>query len=172
MFKSLKMLAFILAVLFIAMPQANAVVVTCNGIPDSSGNCPLSIDNSGMTTFNGGVYTKYEAKTTNDTLTAAESGTTYIVTPSSAAIITLPVAAAGLHYKFVTGNQGVATKTLTINPDDTDIIVFANSAVGLTMAAGDAVKNSGLTGDSLELIAVGTGYWYATEVRGTWTDVN
>ena len=171
MFKAIRFLAFIMALIFV-MPLANAAVVTCSGVPDSSSNCPLSIDDSGYVTFNGGVYAKYEAATTNDTITAAETGKVFIVTPSSPAIITLPTAAAGLRYRFVTGDQGVASKTLTINPQDADIIIWNNAVAGLTMAAGDAIKNSGLTGDSVELVAVGTGYWYAVDLRGTWPDAN
>lgn len=153
-----------------------AAVVACNGVPDSSGLCPLAVDDSGYTTFNGGIYAKVEAATTNDTITAAESGKTFVVSPVSGSPVTftLPTAVAGLSFQFIAGT-GHATTTLRyfeLDPQSTDYLIVANSGATSTYAAGDKTKSGGITGDSIMIYCATAGTWIALDTRGTWTDGN
>lgn len=168
------LLMVVLALCFTA--PSFAAVVACNGVPDSSGLCPLAVDDSGYTTFNGGIYAKYEAATTNDTITAAESGKTFVVSPVSGSPVTftLPTAVAGLNFKFIAGS-GHATTTLRqfyIDPQSTDYLIVANAGTTSTYAAGDKTQSGGITGDSIELICTTDGTWIAIDTRGTWVDAN
>lgn len=167
--------AFLLLALVLFVTPVHAAIVTCNGIPDSSGNCPLAIDDSGYVTYNGGVYTKYEAATTNDTITAAESGKTFIVTPAATLPVTfiLPTASSGLSFTFAsaTGNATL-NRYFELDPQSTDTFVGGlNNSATTTFAAGDRLRSPGTTGDSVSITAIGTS-WYVTGMRGTFTDAN
>jgi hypothetical protein len=184
MFKRKLMPLVAVLVLLLALP-AQAVVITALGDPDSSGNYELEVDSDEMITFNGGKYAKYELVTTNDTLTAAESGTTYIVegvfATSAITVLTLPDADVGLEYTFVigggmtvgVGQTGAAyLPDLYITPQSTDFFYEINSDVGSTYLAGQQVYSTGVTGDALHLICAKDKYWYAVDKVGTWTDGN
>jgi hypothetical protein len=65
-----------------------------------------------------GGRTSYEVITTDDTVTAADSGTTFFINNADDPVtMTLPTAAAGLTYKFVSINGNADNDTRTIlNP--------------------------------------------------------
>lgn len=173
----------IIAILFLAIPSFAEVTATM-GRSNASGNYDVSTNSDDMVTFSGGVYAKMEKATTSDTLTAAESGKIFIVEPVAGAPATfiLPTAALGsitestLQYTFVKGtSSGTWTsgnQIFYVDPQSTDKIIFLNSGVPNTFANGDKIQSSGITGDSLTLIAGPDSTWYAVNVRGTWTDAN
>lgn len=157
-----------------------AVVVATMGNPNSTGAYDLSMDSDRMLTANGGLYAKYEIITTNDTLTLIDSGGTSIIegvgTTSFATYITLPDADVGLEYNFIVGGGmtpmtgGSDVPHVIINPQDTDTIYFVNSSAANTFEAGDSILSLGATGDSIRFTCGKDLFWYADNVRGTWTD--
>jgi hypothetical protein len=120
-----------------------------------------------------------EAATTNDTVTAAETGKTFIVSGSSATTqntvtFTLPTAAAGLTYRFIAadGHATAPRKRIYLDPASTDTFVgCVNSSVTTTFAAGDSLYSPGATGDSVTIVGNSL-YWYCTDRVGTWVDGN
>ncbi len=174
MFK--KALLILVMLMLVALP-VHARQVASEGTANASGLYDISIDEDHYITFNGGIYAKYELKTTNDTLTAIETGTHYTVepVPGSPVTITLPDADVGLQYSFtqgsVTGDAGKA-KWFELDPQSTDIIVHINSNATNTFVAGDKIRNQGYTADSLQIICTKDLYWQVISARGTWSDSN
>jgi len=94
--------------------------------------------------------------------TAAMKG--HVITNAGAvggAVFALPAATAGDVYTFVVA----AAQNMDINPDDADQIL------GLTNAAGDAVRNATI-GGSVTLLAIDATNWVVIGSYGTWSDVN
>lgn len=157
------------------LPVQAAVKVATVGAQDSSGNYAIEVDSDHFTTFNGGVYSKYELVTTSDTITAAESGKTFIVegVVGSRPTLILPDADVGLEFTFVQGDVTCVAAVcagMYIDPQSTDYIVSVNGTTAL-QDAGDKINNTnGYTADSIRLICGQDLYWYATDTRGTWAD--
>lgn len=126
-------------------------------IYDDSGNEVWKVDQNGEMAHK----VLNELFTTNDTLTAVESGGKFAVDAASTSVsITLPAAAAGLNYEIT----GADTTAFYVVPNSTDTIKL------LTLAAGDSVSSSGAVGDSIKLFATTTGTWYASVDGGTFVD--
>jgi hypothetical protein len=99
------------------------------------------------------------------TLTAADSGTTYILKAAEGKTITLPALKSGINFKFIVGSAF----------DTTDWIIDSaegDNIEGLLIVDGDAVVAAGedqinfvnsaeTVGDHVELICDGTN-WYVT----------
>jgi hypothetical protein len=145
---------------------------TVGGTLEVTGNATFTatIDANGAITGDGGGALSGMLDTvTNDadgkTLTIAEAGT--VQTNAGAVgggIWNLPEAstAIGVRYTFVT----MAAQNFDINPDDADKIL------GLTDAAGDAIRNA-TVGNSIVLEAMDATNWAVISTAyGTWTDVN
>ena len=84
------------------------------------------------TTFSGPVLegkegVNIETKTSSATLTAADSGKTF-VSATDGVVFTLPAIAGGAVYKFVNAAED-GTNTLTISPNASDGIEYAGSKV-------------------------------------------
>ena len=121
------------------------------------------------TTFSGPVLegkegVNIETKTSNYTVTTADSGKTF-VSATDGVVFTLPAIAVGYSFKFV--NNGTdGTNALTISPNAADGITYAGSSTDdkdlintkATSKQGDYVVISSLDG----VVA-----WQVTEVRGT-----
>lgn len=121
------------------------------------------------TTFSGPVLegkegVNIETKTSNYTVTTADSGKTF-VSATDGVVFTLPAIAVGYSFKFV--NNGTdGTNALTISPNAADGITYAGSSTDdkdlintkATSKQGDYVVISSLDG---------TVAWQVTEVRGT-----
>jgi len=83
---------------------------------------------------------------------------------SAAAVVTLPAAvtaSVGCQISFMVAHAS----NYDVNPNGTDQIL------GLTNAAGDAIRNATL-GGSVTLQAMAAGQWVVMGSYGTWTDVN
>ena len=107
----------------------------------------------------------YQSGTTNDTLTAADSGRTYVVTSgaTSEVQLTLPAAAVGMVFSFVSAT----TEVMRIHPDGSDIINYAS------LSAGDSIKNtSAAKGDKCTFVCVTSNEWSFTPDVGTFADAN
>ena len=111
-----------------------------------------------------------EVVTAANVITAAESGSTYILNSATAIVSTLPVVAAGLRFKFIVGALGVAnSENHTIVPNAAnDDTIFGGAIVAGAEVPADAegsiniVGTSGTTalpGDVVEVFCDGTN-WY------------
>jgi hypothetical protein len=181
MSKFKRALLVLLIPLLIVFP-ANAALVSCTGSPDSSGNCPIETNDSRLISYpGGGVLSKYERITTNDTLTSADSGKTFIMAPDTGSPITITLPSAttdslGMEFRFVTDDVGAVTtgiKFFYIDPSSLDFIVYKDTQNHTNaMAAGDKLQSNGITGDSIHLINGRALFWYVDDSRGTFTDAN
>ena len=114
----------------------------------------------------GGYKEPYEKATTSDTLTAAETGKTVVVSSSTPATFTLPTAAVGASFRFISNTN----KVFYVDPQSTDTIVWSVSSQ--PMAAGDKLESPGATGDSVELFCAESGTWNVAAMRGNFVDGN
>ena len=117
---------------------------------------------------NGQVFQKalVENISSNDTVTAAESGKTFLITSASGspAYIALPDAATGLIYHFIDGNGN----RFAIDPDSDDTIKYASLSVGDRLIS----PASGAAGDSLTIIATDDSTWFVNDHGATFVDNN
>jgi hypothetical protein len=136
---------------------------------DGSNGTDLFYVNVGTSTtaswVNAGAPSKTVVSTADTTLTAADSGNTYI---SGAAdlVFTLPATVAGLTYTFVADTLS-STTGLSISPNASDQLrgngfTAADDKDAINTAATDAV------GDSMTIVGNGTTGWMITNVTGTW----
>jgi len=102
---------------------------TDNFTIDSSGN----VSGTGTMKMTGatnivGVYESLTAATKS--VTAADSGTTYVFNRAAGVVVTLPTAAAGLYYKFIVGTA-ITSNAGTIKGASANDIFTAYSMVNL-----------------------------------------
>ena len=122
-----------------------------------------------QTTFSGPVLegkegVNIETKTSNYTVTTADSGKTF-VSSTDGVVFTLPAIAVGYSFKFV-NNAPDGANALTLSPNASDGITYAGSSTDdkdlintkATSKQGDFVVISSLDG---------TTAWQVTQVRGT-----
>lgn len=188
MLKSLRNLVLLVGLIFALSVNVNAASLSsCEGIPDSDGYCPIQTNSDRLVSFlGGGVLSKYEFMTTNDTLTNLDSGKMIIVSPTAGSPITIALPSAttdsvGMELTFIQDDTGVTAtgygsasqKYFWIDPSDNDTIVY-NTTQGFTntMDRGDKLVSGGTTGDSIHLICGKELFWYVEGSRGTWTDDN
>ena len=120
------------------------------------------------TTFSGPVLegkegVNIETKTSNTTLTAADSGKTF-VSATDGVVFTLPAIATGEVYKFVNAAED-GTNTLTISPNASDGIQYAGSATDDKDLIN--TKSTSKQGDYVVIASLdSTANWSVTEVRG------
>lgn len=108
-----------------------------------------------------------ETKTADYTVTAEDSGKTFLANGSATITFTLPSTALGLIYRFVVmqlPGSGVGT---SISPAAADKIIgngftATDDKDAINTAASDAL------GDMIEVTGDGDLGWYITLVKGTW----
>lgn len=166
----------LLVLLVFCWPAFSADKVGMMGAPNTSGVGPLEVDSDRVITIatDAGIKASYELVTTSDTITASETGKTFIINPASQMTLTLPDADVGMSFKF-TANNGNAggTKKFILDPQSTDTLRgVVNSAAASTFAAGDSVISPGVTGDSITLFCAQDTYWDVVDIRGTFSDNN
>ncbi len=104
-----------------------------------------------------------EAHTADDTLTAAESGSTHTtVGATGTVVLTLPPAVPGLNFKFRVG----AAQALRIDPDGTETISLPSS--GVPQAAGKYIT-ADADGETVAIECTKAGQWSVFGFTGTWT---
>lgn len=163
-FRLFIVLAFLLA--FCTQSYA-ATTTTALGNTNTSGVYRMIIDSDGVITYAADTSIKfpYQSGTTNDTLTAADSGRTYVVTSGavSAVYLNLPAAAVGMEFPFISAT----TQSIYINPNSSDIINYAS------LSAGDTIYNSSAAkGDAITFFCVTANEWSVKPLVGTWADGN
>ena len=120
------------------------------------------------TTFSGPVLegkegVNIETKTSNTTLTAADSGKTF-VSATDGVVFTLPAIATGAVFKFVNAAED-GTNTLTISPNASDGIQYAGSATDDKDLIN--TKATARQGDFVVIASLdSTANWSVTSVRG------
>ena len=117
-----------------------------------------------------------EILTASQTLTAADSGKTFLI-GTDAIVIQLPATALGLEYTFI--NVGAdGNNTVTISPADVDGVfgTIANAAADSVASGSDDddwqnTKATSNKGDRCKIVADGTSGWYIAEGVGIWASV-
>ena len=159
--------------------------ITAPGTLTACGNTTLS----GTLTVCGtvvGMRGTVSSVTASTAVTAAMSGTTFLIdsTSGGTVIMSLPATAAGLNYQFITtvGNTALAdSNTIEITPVDADKIggtwqTSATTSYNTTLGAGtDKQPILGATGalaihDRLTLLGDGGAGWIVVEGFGGWAD--
>lgn len=111
------------------------------------------------------IFQDVETLSAAQTLTAADSGKTYILKAAAGATITLPALKSGVHFKFIIG-LGFATTDWIIDSAEGDniegLLIVAGSPV---VASGEDqinfVNSAETVGDHVEFACDGTN-WYVT----------
>ena len=122
-----------------------------------------------QTTFSGPVLegkegVNIETKTSNYTVTTADSGKTF-VSSTDGVVFTLPAIAVGYSFKFV-NNAPDGTNALTLSPNAADGITYAGSSTDDKDLIN--TKTTSKQGDYVVIASLdGTTAWQVTEVRGT-----
>ncbi len=119
------------------------------------------------TTFrsNGAFTPQAVILTANRTLTAADSGKTFIANAVDL-VVTLPATRAGLTYTFIVRAVS-ATTGLQISPQPLDMIMggafaLADDKDAINTAATDVL------GDGVTVVGDGNDGWYLQNIVGTW----
>lgn len=108
-------------------------------------------------------YSVTEAHTADDTLTAAESGSTHTTYGASGTVVfSLPAAVLGMWFRFVVG----AAQELRIDPNGTETISLPST--GVAGAAGKYLT-ANAAGESVVLFCASAGTWAVAGFTGTWT---
>jgi len=158
----------VLILLFFSVGVGECGITTALGNKNSSGNYRMTIDTDGIVTFqtDTAINFPYQSGTTNDTLTAADSGRTYVIGEGTdaAPFLRLPAAVPGMVFPFISSSS---SHSVYIIPNGTDIINYAS------LVAGDSIYNSSAAkGDSITLICTTANQWDVDIHNGTWADGN
>nr|QBK86680.1 MAG: hypothetical protein LCMAC103_00090 [Marseillevirus LCMAC103] len=137
---------------------------------------------NGVTSIPGATATAGGAISAARVLTAADSGSTFLLTQGGASFrIDLPAPAGGMFFKFVLETEGSASINIqTLNTGSEFYIGSYDNAGTATAAVSSAVqvqfKNAALTGDTVELSAASSTKWFFTgrcvATGGVITDVS
>jgi hypothetical protein len=105
-----------------------------------------------------------EVVTTTNVITAAESGSTFILNSATAFVSTLPAVAAGLRYTFICGATQVTGGNHTIVPTDDNTIYGEAVVAGASVPASaegsiNLIADTMLPGDRVDVFCDGTN-WY------------
>lgn len=177
-----KFFSFILValIMLLSMPAYSAVTTATMGDYNSSNVYRFTCDSDGICAFasDTGIrwpYRNYTSANTADTLTAAQTGTTTNDTGASTdgscntagwggSKHTLPTAVAGMSYSFSAGSKCY----ITVDVQSADVIDYSIS--GTLLDAGDSIKSTGQSGDTVTLFSPVAGHWSIKSMKGTWTD--
>lgn len=165
MFKRISFLVALLIIFSVSGVHAGTDLFSVKATDDTV----INITDAGAV---GGYKRTIELAVTNDTVTIAESGKVFLITPTSLTTFTLPLAANGLTYTFTTinGNASGNYGKVEIDPNVADnFVACINSTTTAALDAGDKIVSTGATGDSVTIVG-GLKTWYCTDRIGTWTD--
>lgn len=129
----------------------------------------------GLVTFTGGRVNNFVSNTTSTTITAAQSGTTFLFNQTTGITYTLPAPVVGLSYtfRFLTAPSSGSDKIITnagtvfltgslVNIDtDTSNAVAAWTADGSTILAAtfNGTTTGGIQGTYMEAVCISTTEW-------------
>lgn len=160
-------MAFIMPSISMAQSLYNTTTSTL-GTQNSNGDYAVTVTQDRVVHFaqDTGTLFAYTTASTNQTLTAAQTGTTMVFnngagTASGLTAFTLPTAAVGMRFTVIAD----IAKSFRIKPQSADIINYS------TAIAGSKVNNGGsaLAGDSIQLFCATAGKWSIATKVGTWT---
>lgn len=162
-----KLIGLFLGLMLLMLPKADASIANMTaqlGVYNSTDSTyGLEVDN--LNSFHYGptsasIYYPGTTATTNQTLTAQQSGQTFVMTgTSNNTRFTLPTAAVGMRYTIIDDT----TNTLQVTPQSTDTINFSTLTVGQGLLSSSAAK-----GDRIELFCAVANKWSVAELSGTW----
>jgi hypothetical protein len=139
------------------------------GDKNSSNVHRIEADNNGVVTFaqDTGIKYPYTSGSTNQTITAAQTGTTIVFNngsgvAASGTMFTLPAAVVGMEYTIIAD----IAKWFYVKPASGEIINFSN------LSANQRISNagSGVAGDSITLFCATAGQWSVKSRIGTWAN--
>lgn len=169
MFRFLKKYGLLIAVLLVFVVPAVAETVATLGRQDSSGVHAFTVDGDGVldgadaAIIKARVLSDIEViSATTETVTAADSGKTYISTATQTTTFTLPDCdSTDMQVGFVSnGGHKITIDTYAT----TETIKY------LTLDAGDTIDSASATGDSVQLRCYAADTWIPVEMKGTWAD--
>lgn len=165
--KSLKSILLVGLAICVAVPVYAQNVRSTFGNKDSTNTYAIEEKSDDIVYFrpSGGIKFPYESVTTSDTLTAQESGTTYVYSGTVNSVFTLPAAAVGMEFSFVSTGD---SSTFALDPDGTDTIKWDISSVPLD--GGDKLISPGATEDSITIFSGVANEWAVKSINGTFTD--
>lgn len=171
---------FLIALFALILPCASfaASLTATMGDQNASSIYRIQCDTDGVCKFaqDTGIYYPYVTYTTSPTtvgvsLTAAQSGAFIVDTGGAAPTatgscrkFTLPTAVAGMEFGFETGSKC----SMTVDVQSTDQIQYSISGTGLD--AGDSIKSTGQSGDSVILFSPAANTWAIKSMKAIWTD--
>lgn len=113
------------------------------------------------------IFQDVETLAAAQTLTAADSGKTYILSAAAGATITLPALKSGVHFKFVVGAAFATSNWVVASAEGSNVqgVLIVN---GASVDAADEdqinfVATAETVGDHIEIICDGTD-WYVSGV--------
>jgi hypothetical protein len=157
----------VIALMVFASPIFAAVTTATFGDYNSSNAYRLTADSDGVLTFASDTAVKYPYSTasTNQTLTATQSGSTIIFNNGSGVAqngttFLLPTAVVGMQFTIVAD----VAKWFFVDAQSTDTINFS------TATAGQRISNSAtaIAGDSITLFCATANKWSVVDHNGTW----
>lgn len=164
--KRILSLAVIALLAFVSYSYA-AVTTATFGDYNSSNVYRMSANSDGTITYasDTSVLYPYSTASTNQTLTALQSGSVIVFntgsgTAQNGTSFTLPTAAVGMQYTIVAD----IAKWFFVDAQSTDTINFSTASVG------QRISNSGsaLAGDSITLFCATATKWSVIDKSGTW----
>lgn len=167
-----KSMILLLGLLLFGLPHADASVSNMTaqlGVYNSTDTqYGLEVDNNNKFVFSptsASIYYPGSTASTNQTLTAAQSGQTIVFnngagTAANGTLFTLPTATVGMYFTIVAD----VAKWFYVDAQLTDTINFS------TATAGQRVSNSGsaAAGDSIVLACFTANKWSMVDHNGTW----
>ncbi len=163
-----KLIVLFLGLMLLALPRADASIsnmVGQLGVYNSTDKTyGLEVDNNNVFHFSltgSGIYWPVTVATTNVTLTANQSGQTFVQNNTTYTNVKffLPTAVPGMTYTFIADT----TNYIQITPQSTDTINYS------TLGAGNGLKNtSAAIGDHIQVFCAVANKWSVYDIGGTW----
>lgn len=115
-----------------------------------------------------GAYTDLETVVATNTITAAESGTTFVLSAATEFVSTLPAPAAGLNYKFIVGAAPSGASYTVVTNASGNVIQGSVLVDGAAVPGADEdtitfADGAAAVGDWAEVVSDGTN-WYVMGV--------
>lgn len=176
-----KLIAVFSLLMLLALPRAEASIsnmVAQLGLYNSTDSTyGLEVDNNNQFHFSqtgAGIWYGINSVTTENTLTANQTGQTFVSTAafgtisgdptlgSGTIILVLPTAQKGMDFTYIAGT----TEKIQLIPGNSgDTIQYS------TLTAGQSLYNStAAKGDHIEVKSNAAGSWQINDLQGTWTN--
>ena len=165
-----KLLALIIGLMVCALPAHASIsnmVGQLGNYTSTDGTYGLEVDNNNVFHYSltkSGIYYPTMENTTNQTLTANQSGEIIaFMGTSNHTQFTLPTAVPGMDYDVISG----VAQTFSLEVQSTDLINFTGETAGVGIS-----NSSGAKGDEIELFCTVANQWNIRNKLGTWAAGN